>query len=116
MSVSTGEIPSLWRQANVVPIFKKGVRSDMSNYRPISLTSVIGKMLESIIAKRIWLHLESHNLISDSQHGFTKVSHVSLIFCPFIEKCTKRPITTLTMISYILISAKRLIECHIKDY
>ena len=57
-SVSTGEVPSLWRQANVVPIFKKGDRSEKSNYRPISLTSVIAKMLESIVAKRIREHLE----------------------------------------------------------
>ena len=71
-SVSTGEVPSLWRQANVVPIFKKGDRSEKSNYRPISLTSVIGKMLESIIAKRIREHLEVNELIADSQHGFTK--------------------------------------------
>ena len=71
-SVSTGEVPSLWRQANVVPIFKKGDRSEKSNYRPISLTSVIGKMLESIIAKRIREHLEFNELIVDSQHGFTK--------------------------------------------
>ena len=48
-SVSTGEVPILWKQANVVPVFKKGDRSENSNYRPISLTSVIGKMLESII-------------------------------------------------------------------
>lgn len=71
-SVSTGEVPSLWRQANVVPIFKKGDRSVMSNYRPISLTSVIGKMLESIIARKIREHLDFHKLITDSQHGFTK--------------------------------------------
>ena len=71
-SINTGEVPTLWRQANVVPIFKKGDRSEMSNYRPISLTSVIGKMLESIVAKRIREHLESHGLIADSQHGFTK--------------------------------------------
>ena len=47
-------------------------RSDASNYRPISLTSVIGKMLESIIARNIREHLEKHSLIHDSQHGFTK--------------------------------------------
>ena len=42
----------------------------MSNYRPISLTSVVGKMLESIIAKRLRKHLDRHKLIRDSQHGF----------------------------------------------
>merc|ERR1712035_37560 len=71
-SVATGKVPRLWRQANVVPVFKKGGEGEVSSYRPISLTSVVRKMLESIIAKNIRKHLELHNLIVDSQHGFTK--------------------------------------------
>ncbi|XP_076034815.1 uncharacterized protein LOC143021293 [Oratosquilla oratoria] len=71
-SVDTGSVPTAWRQANVVPVFKKGDRSTICNYRPISLTSVIGKMLESIIVNRLREHIEGHNLIRDSQHGFSK--------------------------------------------
>ena len=71
-SLDTGIVPKLWRQANVVPIFKKGDKAESSNYRPISLTSVIGKMLEAIIAKEIRQHLETHMLIRHSQHGFSK--------------------------------------------
>ena len=44
-SVDLGEVSSMWRQANVVPIFKKENRALMSNYRPVSLTSIIGKLL-----------------------------------------------------------------------
>ena len=62
----------MWKQANVVPIFKKGDRASASNYRPISLTPVVGKFLESIIADSIRSHLEKSKLIYDSQHGFTK--------------------------------------------
>ena len=43
-SLDTGIVPRLWRQANVVPILKKGDKAESSNYRPISLTSVVGKM------------------------------------------------------------------------
>ena len=71
-SLDTGIVPKLWRQANVVPIFKKGDKAESSNYRPISLTSIIGKMLEAIIAKEIRQHLEIHMLIRHSQHGFSK--------------------------------------------
>ena len=71
-SLDTGVVPDLWKQANVVPIFKKGDRASASNYRPISLTSVVGKFLESIIADSIRSHLEKSKLIYDSQHGFTK--------------------------------------------
>ena len=44
-SVDLGEIPSMWRQANVVPIFKKRNRLLMSYYRPVNLTSIVGKLL-----------------------------------------------------------------------
>ena len=44
-SVDLGEVPSMQRQANIVSIFKKGNRSLMSNYRPVSLTSIVGKLL-----------------------------------------------------------------------
>ena len=71
-SLDTGIVPRLWRQANVVPIFKKGDKAEGSNYRPISLTSVVGKMLEAIIAKEIRKHLDEHHLIKHSQHGFSK--------------------------------------------
>lgn len=46
------------KKANVVPIFKKGEKSAMPNYRPDSLTSVVGKLLESIIGNSICSHLE----------------------------------------------------------
>ncbi len=62
----------MWRQANVIPIFKKGEKTLASNYRPVSLTSVVGKVLESIIARNIREHLDKHNLINQSHHGFTK--------------------------------------------
>ena len=71
-SLDTGIVPRPWRQANVVPIFKKGDKAESSNYRPISLTSVVGKMLEAIIARTIRKHLDNHKLIKHSQHGFSK--------------------------------------------
>ena len=69
-SLESGVIPEDWKLANVTPIYKKGDRKSAGNYRPISLTSVVGKMLESIITDAIVEHLETHNLIMDSQHGF----------------------------------------------
>ena len=59
-----------WKLQNITPIFKKGAKDDPGNYRPISLTSVPGKILESIIADNIMNHLELNKLILDSQHGF----------------------------------------------
>ena len=64
--------PSDWLKANVVPAFKKGDRSKAENYRPISLTSVLCKLLEHIIHSHIMTHFATHNILSDTQHGFRK--------------------------------------------
>jgi hypothetical protein len=50
-SINTGQIPEDWKNANIVPIFKKADRSKPSNYRPVSLTSVASKILEHIIVR-----------------------------------------------------------------
>lgn len=70
-SFETCEVPEVWRSAVVVPIYKsKGDRSDVSNYRPISLTSVACRVMESILKSYLVDHLISNNLISPAQHGF----------------------------------------------
>ncbi len=56
----------------MTPIHKKGDKSQAENYRPISLTSVVGKLLETIVTNHISNHLESNNLLKDTQHGFRR--------------------------------------------
>ncbi|KAK4832424.1 hypothetical protein QYF61_023103 [Mycteria americana] len=68
----TGEVPADWRLANVTPIFKKGRKEDPGNYRPVSLTSVPGKLMEQIILSAIIGHVEDNQGIKPSQHGFRK--------------------------------------------
>ena len=70
LSLDTGDVPSDWRNAWVVPIFKKGERHLASNYRPVSLTSIVCKVLEHIIHSQIMRHFSQHCILSDSQHGF----------------------------------------------
>ena len=70
-SLDQGVVPFDWRAANVVPLYKKGSKNIPSNYRPVSLTSVVCKILESIIKDAISTHLESNSLIKSSQHGFS---------------------------------------------
>ena len=66
----SGNVPLEWKQANVVPIHKKGDKSDISNYKPISLTSLVAKIMERIIEDG--LLLRTRHLLSDTQHGFVK--------------------------------------------
>ena len=69
-SLSTGELPDDWRTANVTPIHKKGDKTDPSNYRPVSLTSQVCKVLETIVRRHLVAHLDRNNILSDKQHGF----------------------------------------------
>ena len=71
-SLLTGEVPEDWRLANVTPIYKKGCREDPGNYRPVSLTSVPGKVMEQIVLREITRHVRDNQGIRPSQHGFTK--------------------------------------------
>ena len=59
-SISTGKIPTDWTKANVSPVFKKGSKSDPANYRPISLTCILCKVIEHIIASKLTQHLNQH--------------------------------------------------------
>lgn len=71
-SLSSSTVPESWKLAKVLPLHKSGNRQLLSNYRPISLTSNSGKLLEHIIHKHITEFLESNNLLSCTQHGFRR--------------------------------------------
>ena len=70
LSIQIGELPDIWKVASVTPIFKKGSPSDPANYRPISLTCVACKLIETGIKSNLLNHLRRNNVISNSQHGF----------------------------------------------
>ena len=62
--------PDVWKLANVIPIFKKGDKQLIKNYRPISLLPICGKMFEKIIFYNLYNHLNGNNLITKIQSGF----------------------------------------------
>ena len=78
MSLKEGIVPFEWKEANIIPLFKKGSRNKSVNYRPVSLTSVICKLLETIIRDHMMDFLIKHKLINPSQHGFPLDASVHL--------------------------------------
>jgi len=69
LSLSTGTLPRDWVTANIMAVHKKSDKHLPSNYRPISLISIVVKVMERIIHRQLVHALESKHLISDSQHG-----------------------------------------------
>ena len=69
-SLKTGELPLVWNEAIVTPIYKKGDRNLPANYRPISLTCVCCKILEQLHSHKTSSRLDTHNILSKLQHGF----------------------------------------------
>ena len=66
-----GRLPQSWKQANMIPIRKEGKPANKAeSYRPISLTSCLGKLIERIINSRLMWYLESNHLLMDEQAGF----------------------------------------------
>ena len=69
-SLSKGYVPCAWKTAEVTTIFKNGDRSSPGNYRPVSLTCIAGKVLESLITDQIRSYFEINKFFTTCQHGF----------------------------------------------
>ena len=81
-----GQIPSQWRTANITPILKKGKPAGLpSSYRPISLTSCLGKIAERMVNNRLYHWLEQNKLLSSMQAGFRKGSRTEDQLFRFVQ-------------------------------
>ena len=65
-----GTFPDIWKHANVVPVHKKNEKNVKTNYRPISLLPIFGKILEKLIFDSLYSHLVSSELLNPNQSGF----------------------------------------------
>ena len=89
LSLEEGIVPLEWKEANIIPLFKNGSRNKSENYRPVSLTSVICKLLERLIKDHLVDFLVKNKLINPSQHGFLKARSCLTNMLCFLEDVTK---------------------------
>jgi hypothetical protein len=94
MSLSLSKVPKNWKLANVIPIFKSGEKSNMNNYRPVSLLSCVSKIMEKIVFKHLYNYIKDNNLISPHQSGFqpgdSTVNQLSYLYHTFCEALDKK--------------------------
>ncbi|RMC17437.1 hypothetical protein DUI87_06019 [Hirundo rustica rustica] len=83
----TGEVPDDWKLANVTAIHRKGGKEDSGNYRPVSLTSVPGKIMEQFILSLIMQNLQDGQGLRPSQYGFRREHCLYTFYDPEIKKC-----------------------------
>jgi len=89
-SMEEGTIPEDWKCANVTAIYKKGKKLEPGNYRPVSLTSNIGKVFERIIKEDIVKFMERNKIIRNSQHGFRNKRSCLTNLLEFVEHIAEK--------------------------
>ena len=89
ISLEKGQVPQDWKVAEVVAIFKKGSRSETGNYRPVSLTCIVCKVLESLIRDEIVRFFTENQLYTNCQHGFRKKRSCTTQLLEVMEDITK---------------------------
>jgi hypothetical protein len=87
VSFQTGIFPDIMKKAKIRPLFKKGDKQDIQNYRTISILSAFSKILEKLMYNRLLSFLMKHNTLTNVQHGFmenksTETASHSFIECP----------------------------------
>jgi hypothetical protein len=89
ISFFTNNVPLLWKEAIVFPLFKSGDKSLTTNYRPIALTSVLAKIAEKFVLKELNLFFQRFDIIPSTQHGFEKNKSVLTNLLETIDDWTK---------------------------
>ena len=81
LPIKSGIFPDDWKIARVSPAYKKNIKSDPNNYRPISVLPIISNIVEKIVFNQLYTYLIENDLLADSQHGFRPMhsTHTALL-------------------------------------
>ena len=89
LTIKYGIIPKDWKWVFVSPIYKKGPRTNAESYRPISLTSILHKIMECFVRERVMKHLLQKKLLSTKQYGFISGRSTTVQLLSSLDRCVK---------------------------
>ena len=84
-SMQKSKFPNSLKISTIVPIYKTGDRNEVSNYRPISLTSIFHKIMEKVILEQLWDFVNKYNIINENQYGFRKGHSTTQAIISFVN-------------------------------
>jgi len=83
---NSGVFPDVWKSVKVIPLYKKGDKHDMDNYRPISIIFVFTKLLERVMYNRLISFFHKNNIFTEAQYGFRKGKCIETATQALIER------------------------------
>ena len=86
-SLTTGVFPDNLKRARVTPIPKEGDKCNLSNYRPISVLPVFGKVFEKVAYTQLYDYLENNSILHKQQYGFRAKKSTTQAFCISCSTC-----------------------------
>ena len=93
LSLQTSTVPTVWKRAKIVPIFKSGDQTQTENYRPISVLPILSKLVEKAVHLQFLKYLEENKLLSDSQYGYRaqrSTQHATTLFVDNIREAAEK--------------------------
>ncbi|KAI8497346.1 hypothetical protein Bbelb_246520 [Branchiostoma belcheri] len=85
LSLSTGEVPAEWKEAQISPIHKSGTKTNVANYRPVSVLNITSKVMEKLVANQVTLFLTRNGLLTPHQSGFRKLHSTATAVQKIVE-------------------------------
>ena len=85
LSLKEGRVPHEWKRASITPLFKGGDNMLPVNYRPISVLSVLSKVLEKLVFKQVYSYLDKNDILVSNQYGFRPKYSTTFALLDLIE-------------------------------
>ena len=90
LSLSSSIFPTDWKRSKVMPVFKSGSKSDINNYRPISIIPDVSKIIEKVVHLQLSYYLQENKLLNKNQFGFRKRRSTELASTLFVDSIKKK--------------------------